>query len=614
MHRSMRVFALALLLGILGAAAAGSATAQETPKLRDLMGAAGAAATGGQASSEEKPAEETATENTAETPTKPAQPGETPRVTVREFMDAAADRDYERAAGMLDLSRVDVPGAILARQLEVVLDKTLWIELGTISNDPAGDSDDGLPPRRDRVGEVPLGELKVPILLERVRTDQGPQWRFAASTVARIPQLYETHGYGVLGQYLPSFLFELRLLETQLWQWIALMLLVVVAGIVSWAAASLGAMLLRASLRRLSENVSDRVVAMVTGPARLAIGVGVFSGAKMLLGLALPVLAVLGTVESVLFIAAVTWAVLRLVDIFTSVVEEHLRSRSQQSAVTLLSPGRRTLKAFIVAIALIAMLDSFGFDVTAVLAGLGVGGIAVALAAQKTVENLFGGFTLYADRPVRVGDFCRFSDKIGTVEDIGLRSTRVRTLDRTLVSIPNAEFANLQLENFASRDRIWYHPRLGLRYETTPEQMRFVLVEVRRMLYAHPKVNPDPARIRFTNFGAYSLDLDVFAYVDVTDYGEYLEVAEDLNLRIMDIVAEAGSSFAFPSQTTYIEQGEPLDEKQQEKIGERVEAWREEDALYLPRFPGEKIEELRGAPLDFPPRGSPHASGDGSGR
>jgi MscS family membrane protein len=118
-------------------------------------------------------------------------------------------------------------------------------------------------------------------------------------------------------------------------------------------------------------------------------------------------------------------------------------------------------------------------NVTALIAGLGVGGIAVALAAQKTLENLFGGITLYADRPVRVGDFCRFGDRVGTVEEIGLRSTRIRTLDRTLVSVPNAEFSNLHLENYTARDRIWYHPTIGLRYETTPDQLRFVLVEVR---------------------------------------------------------------------------------------------------------------------------------------
>ena len=144
---------------------------------------------------------------------------------------------------------------------------------------------------------------------------------------------------------------------------------------------------------------------------------------------------------------------------------------------------------------------------------------------------------------MRVGEFCRFGGTVGTVEEVGLRSTRVRTLDRTVVTIPNSEFSNLQIENFARRDRIWYHPTIRLRYETTPDQIRYVLVEVHRMLYAHPKVDSTSARIRFVGFGSSSLDLEVFSYVNVTDYGEYLEVAEDLNLRIMDIVAAAGSCF-----------------------------------------------------------------------
>ena len=153
------------------------------------------------------------------------------------------------------------------------------------------------------------------------------------------------------------------------------------------------------------------------------------------------------------------------------------------------------------------------------MAGLGVGGIAVALAAQKTVENFIGGITLYADQPVRVGEFCRFGGTVGTVEDVGLRSTRVRTLDRTIVTIPNSEFSNFQIENFARRDRIWYHPTLNVHYETTPDQIRYILVEARRMLYAHPKVDSASARIRFVGFGRASLDLEVFSYVTVTDYG-----------------------------------------------------------------------------------------------
>jgi MscS family membrane protein len=230
----------------------------------------------------------------------------------------------------------------------------------------------------------------------------------------------------------------------------------------------------------------------------------------------------------------------------------------------------------------------------------------VALAAQKPLENLIGGITLYTSQPVRVGDFCRFGDTLGTVEEIGLRATKVRTLDRTVVHIANAEFVNLQLNNFGQRDRIWYHPRIRLGYATTPDQLRYILVEIRKMLYAHPKVLADPARIRFTEFGVYSLDLDVFAYVGVSDYNEFLEIAEDLNLRIIDIVAEAGSSFALPSQTTYLERGAKRDEQRVQAAEAAVEAWRAQQALYLPRFPEETIADLEGS-LVYPPPGSASA-------
>jgi MscS family membrane protein len=216
----------------------------------------------------------------------------------------------------------------------------------------------------------------------------------------------------------------------------------------------------------------------------------------------------------------------------------------------------------------------------------------VALAAQKTLENFIGSITLYADQPVRVGEVCRFGGTLGTVEEVGLRSTRVRTPDRTVVSIPNGEFSNLAIENLARRDRFWYHPTLGLRYETSPDQIRYVLVEVRRLLYGHPKVDSASARIRFAGFGSSSLDLEVFSYVTVTNLVEYLEVSEDLNLRIMDIVAEAGSSFAFPSQTTYLEQGSGLDPGRTRTAESRVQAWRAQGELYLPRLPPEKIAEI----------------------
>jgi MscS family membrane protein len=257
------------------------------------------------------------------------------------------------------------------------------------------------------------------------------------------------------------------------------------------------------------------------------------------------------------------------------------------------------------------VLDNFGFNVTALVAGLGVGGVAVALAAQKSIENLFGGVMLYADRPIRVGQFCRFGDKIGTVEEIGMRSTRVRTLDRTVVTVPNAEFSALQIENFARRDFIRLFTVLGLRYETTPEQLRHILVEIRRLLYAHPMVSNDPARIRFVGFGAYSLDLEIFAYVTTSDWAEFLGVREDIFLKIMDLVDASGTGFAFPSQTLYLGKDDGLDEDRARAAEEEVKAWRERDALFLPDFSDSEIERVGGG-HPWPPEGAPgqkHDSG-----
>jgi MscS family membrane protein len=341
----------------------------------------------------------------------------------------------------------------------------------------------------------------------------------------------------------------------------------------------------------------------MAAPLRLIVAVTIFSITMLSLGLSVPAERLFVNVMKGLGVVAFTWVVLRLIDLFGGVAERRLEQRGQRSATSVVPLARNTFKGIVIALAVLAALDSIGFDVTALIAGLGVGGLAFALAAQKTLENLFGGATLIADRPVQVGEFCRFGDKVGVIEEIGMRSTRIRTLDRTVVTVPNAEFSSMQLENFTRRDKIWFHPRIGLLYDTSPDQLRYVLVEIRKMLYAHPRVDEDPARARFVEFGSSSLDIDIFAYVLATDYGDYLEVAEDLNLRIMDIVKEGGTSFAFPSTTAYLAKDGGVDAERTRAAEETVRGWRERGELFLPGFPREKIEELDDT-LDYPNRGS----------
>jgi MscS family membrane protein len=250
------------------------------------------------------------------------------------------------------------------------------------------------------------------------------------------------------------------------------------------------------------------------------------------------------------------------------------------------------------------VLSTFGFNVSTWLAALGIGGIALALGTQKTVENFVGSVTLIADHPVHVGDFCKAGDVVGTIEQIGMRTTRIRTGDRTVISIPNGEFSSMKIENFAPRDKFLFDPVLGLRYETTPDQIRYLLVTLRSMLYAHPKVNPDPARVRFAGFGPDALRLEFWVYINTTSNDEFLEVQEDLLLRIMDIVNASGTGLAFPSQTLYLAKDDGVSTEKTANAEAQVKQWREAGEIQLPKFTEEKIAALRGT-IPYPPEGAP---------
>jgi MscS family membrane protein len=540
----------------------------------------------------------------------------TPRAAARGYLEAARAGDYERAAGYLDLRRIDpsqreARGPRLARQLKVVLDRQLWVPVDELSEAPEGKTDDGLSPGVDRIGTIDARSGRVNVDLVRASREGERVWLVSASTVARVPALYEEFGYGPLERWLPRVFFEVRVLEVLLWQWVALLAITFLAWLLSYVAASGVVAVLRPLAARTETDVDDRLFDTTLPPLRLLMAIFLFWAGAQPLGLAVPVEAFVAASARALVLVAITWLVMRLVNVVAEVIEQRLEQRGQENAIPLVAPGRKGVKAVIFLIAFVAVLDNFGFNVTALVAGLGVGGIAVALAAQKSIENLFGGIMLYADRPVRVGQFCRFGDKVGTVEEIGMRSTRIRTLDRTVVTVPNAEFSSLQIENFARRDFVRLFAVLGLRYETTPEQLRHILVEIRKLLYAHPMISNDPARIRFIGFGAYSLDLEIFAYVTTSDWAEFLGVREDVFLRIMDLVEASGTGFAFPSQTLYLGKDDGLDAERARAAEAEVREWREHGELSLPDFSDEQIAGL-GGKHPWPPHGSPaekHDSG-----
>jgi MscS family membrane protein len=474
----------------------------------------------------------------------------------------------------------------------------------TLSNQPAGDLKDGLAPDQEEVGVIHVDDRTIDIILTRVSDRKfGDIWLFSSDFVRQVPNLEVQLGSNRLESILPKILIEVRVFDVALWQWIAMALLFAALLPISrlLAASSVYAIALMTAAARAGRL--RRVLDLSLGPFRVILTVaGLIVGAS-LLGVPLLIRGRMTRAAALLILGSTTWFLVRVIDVSAEALMASLLRRGRAASLSIVPLVRRTVKVILILLAVFVGFAELGFNVTAGLAAVGLGGVAVALAAQKTLENFFGSVALIADQPVNVGDFCRVGDTLGTIEDIGMRSTRIRTLERTVVSVPNAELSSTRLENFGKRDRFWFHPSIGLRYETTPDQIRFVLIEARSVLYSHPKVDSDNARVRFVGFGEYSLNVEVFAYVHATDYSEFLEIGEDLLLRIMDLVAESGAGFAFPSQTLYLAADSGLDQKKSQEAQARVEEWRSKQQLQLPAFTAERIAELSGS-IEYPPLGS----------
>jgi MscS family membrane protein len=267
---------------------------------------------------------------------------------------------------------------------------------------------------------------------------------------------------------------------------------------------------------------------------------------------------------------------------------------------------------FVIAI-ILYVSNQLGVPLYGLVAGLGVGGIALALAAQPTIENFIGSLNLFADRPVRVGDFCRYGEdptpdwqRAGTVESIGLRSTQIRGIDDTVTTIPNADFSKMHIVNYARRRHRLLLTVLGLRYETTDDQLRFVLATLRDMLLAHPRVIDEEPRVRFVGFGESSLDVEVRVDINTSTANEFRAIREDIYLRMMKIVSDAGTGFAFPSRTVYHARDDGLDAERQQAAEAQVRAWCSAQELPFPTFTADYRKKSRNT-LDYPPEGSPGA-------
>jgi MscS family membrane protein len=515
----------------------------------------------------------------------PLKPPDTtsPRATMRSFIDGsyAAYRVYleeklrtrgglgtmdnlRRAVRTLDLSEVppalvDDVGLESTLLLKEVIDR---IKLPPTSAIPGDDAD----PPPDK-WSIPNTEITI------ARVKDGPragEYLFSPETVKRAHEFYErvkhlpyqpgaSERFYELYVFAPGWMLPYEWVdalpawlqqgyhEQARWQWVALGL-VVLAGVAIMALA----LLVQRRLARGPFSIGwSQVIFPLTGIVVIKAGSYFIEKQINIAGQTLDYLKIS---LDILFYVFLAFLIVAMSSIAVNLVIRSHRRRPKSIDTHLVRVSLRIVMIALIALVILHVTSSIGIPITPVLAGLGVGGLAVALAAQSTIENVIGGLTLFGDRPVRVGEFCRFGDTLGTVEEIGLRSTRIRTLERTVVTVPNAEFSKMELENLNLRDQMLLRTTLGLRYETTAEQLRGVLAELYELLRAHPKVAKEPLWVRFAGFGAYSLDVEIFAYIDSRARPEFLAIREEIFLRVMDLIDAAGTGFAFPSETHYLAQ------------------------------------------------------------
>jgi MscS family membrane protein len=475
-----------------------------------------------------------------------------PRGAVLGFLNAARKDDFELARQYLNTRAPADAARELAHDLFVVLDARLPPKLTLITEAPEGSHTNPLEPDLETIGTIVGPNGPVDVVLERVnRPKIGRIWLFSRDTLDAVAPLYEDVTRRDARVWLPGFLFEWEVGHVRLFEWVAILFALAALYLATVLLNRLLTALVALTRRVLRRETSSGAVLPV--PVRLLL---ILIAARVLFGnlpVSLLVRQFLATAGSLVTIAVVAWLLIRLNGVIERAVCRRIPPANLAAGISLVRVGRRLLDLLAIFAALLAALRHFGVNPTPVLAGLGVGGIAIALAAQKTLENVIAGASLIFDQAVRVGDALKIGDVSGTVDQIGLRSTRIRTFDRTIVSVPNGQVANMSLEILSVRDRFWFHPMLGLRYETTTDQMQLVLNGIRALLAAHPSVEDDSIRVRFIRLGSFSLDVEIFAYVFAQDWNGFLELQEQLLLQIMGVVSRAGTSIAFPSQTMYVE-------------------------------------------------------------
>jgi len=487
-----------------------------------------------------------------------------PRATMSTFLDAASKGQWDRATATLNLRRnglpedvVSVRGREASTELKAVIDRVSYVDLESIP--------EALLDRSDYVWQVVQG---LPIGLERV--DSG-EWLFSSQTLRSLPELWTlvkdrpvvegvveielTPAMWLRSQVPPAL--RKRTLVLEQWQWIAIALLVFVGVLLERILTFVLVRVMGGQLaRRLSRRrVEDTLVRTAMRPLGIAGMAGLWWVALLVLGLPAQALAILLLAVKFIAIAAVVWSLYRMVDVGAAVLESYAAETETRYDDLLIPLLRSSAKIFIAVFGVVLLADNLDINITGLLAGLGLGGIAFALAAQDTVKNFFGSVTVLLDRPFQVGDWIVVGAVDGTVESVGFRSTRVRTFYDSLVTLPNANLISAHVDNYGSRRYRRWKTTLGVAYDTPPEKLEALCEGIRELVRRHPYTRKDYFHVYLNEFGPSSLDILVYVFWEAPDWATELRERHRLVVDILRLTHHLGVEIAFPTQTLYLKRG-----------------------------------------------------------
>ena len=526
----------------------------------------------------------------------------TPSGTVLGFLQAAQSGNYSIAAQYLQMSaaRRQAEGEEIASQLNAVLNSpaATSVRIGGFTQ-PEGIPQEGVPLGRQKLGTMSSGDVEADMDLVRVSDPSaGKIWLISSETLTKVPELYDQVEARQVERKLPNVLVKHQIAGMPLWQWLALLLALPIAAGVGWLVLVLVGIPIRWWARRRGQ-VEIANWRSVSAPAWLLTGTVAHQFFARYLGIALLPRHYYFQFTAIALIVSVTWIVWRVVRWSLRRVRNRALAHGHAGTGSLMLLGERILKATIFAVGVLAVLGNLGFNMSTALAGLGIGGLAIGFGAQQTIANLFGGVSVLWDEVFRVGDVCRFGDRTGVVEDIGLRSTWIRTDERTLVAIPNGTVASINLENLSRRDKILFKTTLGMRPESKADHVRFVVAEIRRLLYSHPKVETKTVRVRLTDIAGTSLSVEVVAYILTRDFNEFAAVREDVLLRMMDILEDSGGGLALPAQTLYLSRDSGVEKEKADNAVKKIAELRDGKQLPFPDFHEEDISSFKGS-IEYP--------------